>query len=49
MKVPYMVIVGDKEKENGKISVRGRGRKNIGTLSLDKFIEMVHNDVDLKR
>lgn len=41
MKVPYVLILGDKEKENGTVSVKIRGGKQINDLSLDKFIEVV--------
>ncbi|NLA71086.1 MAG: threonine--tRNA ligase, partial [Clostridiaceae bacterium] len=40
-KVPYMLIVGDKEAENATVSVRSRDKGNLGTLSLDEFIDKV--------
>ena len=42
-KVPYMLIVGEKEVENNEVSVRSRDKGEIGGLSLAKFME------DLKR
>jgi len=38
-KVPYMVIVGDKEIKEEKISVRLRDEKNLGAMSLEEFAE----------
>jgi threonyl-tRNA synthetase len=38
-KVPYMVIVGDKEVENGTMSVRVRTGEDLGSLKLDAFME----------
>ena len=38
-KVPYVVVVGDKEMESGSVSVRARHGQDLGTLSLDEFVE----------
>ena len=38
-KVPYVVVVGDKEMESGSVSVRARHGQDLGTLSLDEFLE----------
>ncbi len=43
-KIPYMIIVGDKDIENGTISVRHRSGEDLGALSLDAFKEIL-NDV----
>ncbi len=40
-KVPYMLIVGEKEKAEGKVSVRARGKKDEGVMSVDEFVGMV--------
>ncbi|MCD6360977.1 MAG: threonine--tRNA ligase [Armatimonadetes bacterium] len=40
-KVPYMLIVGDKEAEAGAVAVRQRGEGDIGQMALDEFIERV--------
>lgn len=44
-KVPYMVIVGEKEQESGSVSVRCRdaenGRQDMGEMSLDEFLKML--------
>lgn len=39
-KVPYMLILGDQELEKGEVAVRQRKQGDIGTMSLDAFIEM---------
>ncbi len=36
-KIPYMVVVGEKEMQDGSISVRGRKDGSLGTMSLDAF------------
>jgi len=38
MKVPYMLVVGEKEMNEGKVAVRKQGAGDVGVLSLDEFI-----------
>ena len=38
-KIPYLLVIGDKEIKTKKVSVRQRGKKNIETISLTKFIK----------
>ncbi|MFA0748084.1 threonine--tRNA ligase [Fervidibacter sp.] len=38
-KVPYMLIVGDREAQSGTVSVRERGRKDHGSMPLEQFID----------
>ncbi|MBE7074632.1 MAG: threonine--tRNA ligase [Clostridiales bacterium] len=44
-KIPYMIIVGDGEKENGTISIRGRGNENQSGLLLDDFIARLQEEI----
>jgi threonyl-tRNA synthetase len=37
-KVPYMLVVGDRDRDAGTVSVRGRGGTDLGALSLDDFL-----------
>ncbi|MBO6233517.1 MAG: threonine--tRNA ligase [Clostridia bacterium] len=37
-KIPYMLVIGDKEKENGQVAVRSREDGDIGVMSLSDFI-----------
>jgi threonyl-tRNA synthetase len=39
-KVPYMLIVGEKEQEENAVSVRRHGEGDLGTVSVDEFISM---------
>jgi threonyl-tRNA synthetase len=39
-KVPFMLVVGDRELEEGRVAVRERARGDIGTMTLDEFTEM---------
>jgi len=37
-KIPYILVIGDREMANNTISVRERGKGDLGAYSLDKFI-----------
>jgi threonyl-tRNA synthetase len=39
-KVPYMLVIGDKEVENRAVAVRLRTNENLGAMALDSFVEM---------
>lgn len=45
-KVPFMLIVGEKESEQNEVSVRQRGVGDLGSVSFEKFIEMVNHAVN---
>lgn len=47
-KIPFMLIVGDKEKENGHVSVRHRAKGDIGVMPQEEFQEKLRTIVDLK-
>ena len=48
MKIPYMLVVGDKEAENGTVSVRRRGEGDIGTKSFDEFLNIALDEIKNK-
>ena len=47
-KVPYMLIVGDKDVENGTVSPRHRAEGDLGAMSLADFAAKLHAEVDSK-
>ncbi len=47
-KVPYILVVGDKEKASGTVSVRARGNLDLGSMSLDDFTAKLVDDVARK-
>ena len=47
-KIPYVLVVGPKEAEENKVSVRKRGGIDEGVKDLGSFIEKVKNEIDLK-
>ncbi len=44
-KIPYMLVIGDREVEAGTVSVRGRSGANHGSLSVQTFIDMIRADI----
>ena len=47
-KVPYMVVVGDRDMENGTVSPRHRTDGDLGAMSLDAFAALLRQVVDSK-
>ncbi|MGB0662837.1 MAG: threonine--tRNA ligase [Pontibacterium sp.] len=47
-KVPFLLVIGDKEVESGSVAVRTRKGDNLGTLSLDEFIAHLRQTVESK-
>ncbi len=47
-KLPYILVVGDKEKEAGAVAVRARGNQDLGVMSLQAFSEKIASDIALK-
>lgn len=48
-KLPYILVVGDKEKEAGAVAVRARGNQDLGAMSLESFVQRLGQDVADKR
>ncbi|MBS5434008.1 MAG: threonine--tRNA ligase [Firmicutes bacterium] len=47
-KLPYMLVVGDKESENGTVSVRTRSGVDLGAMSLDAFLSRINEEISTK-
>ena len=47
-RIPFLVIIGDKEEENNEISVRTREGEDLGKLSVDNFISIVDKSISKK-
>jgi len=47
-KVPYMLIVGEKEASDGSLSVRSKAQGEMGRLMIDEFIQMMKKEVQEK-
>jgi len=48
-KLPYILVVGDKEKEAGAVAVRARGNQDLGAMSLESFVRRLNQDIADKR
>ena len=47
-KVPYMLVIGDREMEEGKVAVRSRGKGDLGAMPFEEFAAMLKEEVDNK-
>lgn len=47
-KIPYMLIVGEKEEESGTVSVRRHGEGDLGSMGIEEFAEMLTKEVSDK-
>ena len=47
-KVPYILVVGDKEKASGAVAVRARGNRDLGAMPLDDFLAKITSDIAAK-
>ena len=47
-KIPYMIIVGDQEQENGTVSVRRRDESKNDVMSVEDFVSMIVKEIETK-
>ncbi len=47
-KIPYIVVVGDKERDANTVAVRARGNVDLGVMSIDSLVERLHQEVASK-
>mgnify|MGYP000846006514 CR=1 FL=1 len=48
-KIPYMLVIGDKEVEAGTVAPRSRDGKNMGSIAVDEFINMIKDQCEKKQ
>ena len=48
MKIPYLLVIGQREKEDDLVSVTARGGVNIGSMSTDEFIKRIRWEIQSK-
>ncbi len=48
-KVPYMIVVGDKDVEANAVSVRSRKQGDMGSMDVDTFVDMIVDEVENKK
>ncbi|NLX76413.1 MAG: threonine--tRNA ligase [Clostridiaceae bacterium] len=44
-KIPYMLVIGDKEMQNGQVAVRSRKEGDLGPMDLNRFAEMITEEI----
>jgi threonyl-tRNA synthetase len=47
-KVPYLLVVGDREVESGQVAVRARSGEDLGTMTIDEFSSLLTKEVEKK-
>jgi threonyl-tRNA synthetase len=47
-KVPYILVIGDKEKASGAVAVRARGNADLGVMPLEAFLQKIQQDINAK-
>lgn len=47
-KVPYILVVGEKEREAGAVAVRARGNQDLGVMALGDFVSRVRSEIALR-
>jgi len=48
-KVPYLIIIGDKELEDRKVTVRKRNGENIGPFTMDEFMLIIKEEINSRK
>ncbi|MEK7225667.1 MAG: His/Gly/Thr/Pro-type tRNA ligase C-terminal domain-containing protein, partial [Bacteroidota bacterium] len=49
LKVPYMLVIGEKEVNEGKVAVRRQGKGDLGTKDADEFIAEIVDEIRTRR
>lgn len=49
LKIPYQIILGEKEMKSGKVAVRTREGKDLGIMSIKKFLDRVNQEIEKKK
>ena len=47
-KIPFLLVIGDKEVDNETVSVRDRGGEDLGEMSVNKFMDLLRKKIDAK-
>lgn len=48
-KSPYMIVIGDKDIEAGAVSVRSRKAGDMGSMSVDEFVDLIADEIENKK
>ena len=45
-KIPFMLIVGEKEAEEGTVAVREQGKGDLGTMKIEEFAKLIQSNIE---
>lgn len=48
-KIPYLIVVGDKEKEKNSLRIRKRGKGDIGEMKIEEFLRLITEEIEKKK
>ncbi len=48
-KIPYTIVIGDNERDNGTVTYRKYGQKDQITISVDEFLKLIQEEIDSKK
>ena len=48
-KIPFMLVIGEKEMKGKKVAVRTRGNKDLGTMAIKRFSEKIQEEIEKKK
>ena len=48
MKIPYMLVIGDREQEEGTVSVRRRDSNQLVSMNKDEFLSMIEEQISTR-
>jgi len=49
MRVPYMLVVGEKEMNENQLSVRRQGKGDLGSQAINAFVEMIRDEIENRK
>ncbi len=44
-RIPYLLVIGEKETENGTVSVRKQGEGDKGSMKIEEFVDFIHSEI----
>lgn len=45
-RIPYMLILGEKEENSSSVSARKQGEGDLGSMSVDEFVKIIKNEIE---
>ena len=48
-KIPYTIVIGDNERDNGRVTYSKYGQKDQITVSVDEFLKLIQEEINSKK